>query len=188
MKAIPEAGAVPVEPVSSEAITLRYAFEPGLFSRALMGWWRSVMPPAPFYKRVIQWALIWFGILMLTLVLGAMGIEPVMVAVALVGMAVLVVIFVILQRVRMRQFAQKIGAHWALAGETVAVFDASGAVFTDAISRTDLRWAAVDAVTEVRGATVLRSGVCMLAIPDRALPEGLSPGAFRARLEAWGTA
>lgn len=171
----------------SDEITLRYGFEPALFSRSLMGWWRSVMPQAPFYRRVIQWTLIWIGLLMVTLVLGALGVEPVLVAAAVVGMAVLVAIFVILQRVRMRQFARAIGAHWALAGETVAVFDASGVVFTDAVSRTDLRWAAVDAVTEVRGATVLRSGVSMLAIPDRALPQGLSPSAFRARLLAWGT-
>jgi hypothetical protein len=95
---------------------------------------------------------------------------------------------VILQRVRMRQFARAIGGHWVQAGETTAVFDAAGAVFTDAVSRAELRWAAVDAVVGVRGATVLRSGVSIIAIPDRALPAGLTPPAFRARLEAWGTA
>jgi hypothetical protein len=189
MKAIGEAGAASAgQSVSPEAITLRYGFEPAILSRSLMGWWRSVMPPAPFYKRVIQWTMIWIGLLMVTLVLGALGIEPVLVGVAMIGMAVLVVIFVILQRVRMRQFAREIGSHWALAGETVAVIGASGAVFTDAVSRNELSWAAVDAVVGVRGATVLRSGVSMIAIPDRALPEGLSPRAFRARLEARGTA
>jgi hypothetical protein len=169
----------------SDEIILRYGFDPRLLPRALTGWWRSAVPPAPFVKRVVVWAMFWMGLLALTIALGAAGIEPVFVLAGLVGAAVLVVGFVILQRVRMRRFAEVIGAHWARAGETTARLGPSGAVFATAATRTELAWAGVDAIAGVRGATILRSGVGMLAIPDGALPANLTPRAFRQRLEAW---
>jgi hypothetical protein len=172
----------------SDEIVVRYRFDRRLLPRALGGWWRSAMPPAPFIRRVLAWGLIWLGLLMVTLALGAAGIEPVFVVAGLVGAAVLVVWFVVLQRVRMRRFAEIIGSHWDRAGETRATFGPSGAVFATTVTRTDLAWAGVDAIAAVRGATVLRSGVGMLAIPDAALPPGLTPVAFRARLEAWRSA
>lgn len=178
----PAAGPAPDE------IVIRFDFQPRLFSRALMGWWRSAMPPGSFLHRALQWAIGWFLFLMLVVLLGALGIEPRYVAAAVIGTLVFLLGFVVLQRLRMRQFVRVIGEHWALAGETEGRFGAAGVRLVNSVARIELGWDGVDAVAGVRGATVLRSGVSMIAIPDAALPAGLAPRAFRNRLEGWKTA
>lgn len=170
---------------AADRIELSFDYERRLFPRALMGWWRSVVPPAPFIQRILHWAVIWTAILMLTMMLGAAGIEPVFVAAGLVGIAVFVVGFVILQRLRMRRFVNAIGSHWEAAGRTRASFGPDGVVLADQVSRTEMGWAGVDGIVAIRGATVLRSGISMVAVPDAALPAGMTPRAFRERLEGW---
>ena len=78
-----------------------------------------------------------------------------------------------------------IGSHWDKAGETEAVFAPDGVTLADAVSRRELSWAAIDAVKGVRGVTVIRSGISMVAVPDSVLPEGLDGKTFRKRLSAW---
>ncbi len=169
----------------SDPITVRFSFDRRLFPRALMGWWQSAVPRPSFINRVIVWALVWGGLLMVTLALGALGIAPVFVGAGVIGAGILVVGFVILQRLRMRRFVAEIGSHWDRAGETEATFSADGVIFRDTIMRSQLDWSAIDAIVGFRGGTVLRFGISMVAIPDRALPEGLRPRAFRQRLDDW---
>ncbi len=169
----------------SDPITVRFTFDRRLFPRALTGWWQSAVPRPHFINRVIAWALVWGGLLMVTLILGALGIAPAFVGAGVIGAGVLVLGFVILQRLRMRRFVAEIGSHWDRAGETQATFSADGVTFRDTVMLSQLDWAAIVAIVAVRGGTVLRSGVSMVAIPDRALPEGLRPRAFRERLDAW---
>ena len=139
-----------------------------------MGWWRSAMPPAPFFRRVLSWVVIWFGLLAVHGAGGRAGDGAGLFRRRrLAGVAVLLVVFVILQRLRMRQFVRAIGGHWAAAGETQAVFGPTGVVIrTTRSAAPNGRWPAVDAVAAVIGGTVLRSGVTMISIPDRALPRG----------------
>lgn len=173
-------------PVSeSETITVRIAYDRALWRRAMTGWWQSVVPPAPFVKRAIFWAFVWFGIGALTLLLSVLDIAPSYVAAGLIGAAFLVGIFGYLQRTRMDRFWDVIGAHWDRAGETEAVFGPDGMVLTDAVSRREFDWAAIDAVKGQRGVTVIRSGISMIAVPDGALPDGMSGKAFREQLAAW---
>lgn len=55
-------------------------------------------------------------------------------------------------------------------------------------SLTSQRWTAIDRVIALDDATVLLSGGTVLPVPDAALPEGVAPSAFRARIEDWRTA
>jgi len=166
-------------------VRVRFAYERKLWRRAMTGWWRSVVPPRPFVQRAIVWAVIWGAIGILAGAMTLFGLTPTYVVAGLVGAGVLVVGFVYLQRTRMGQFWNVLGRHWEKAGETEAVFGPQGVTLTDAVSRREMTWAAVDAVASVRGATVLRSGISMIAVPDAALPEDLSPRDFRARLTGW---
>lgn len=170
---------------ASEAITVCIAYDRALWRRAMTGWWQSVVPPAPFVKRVIFWAMVWFSIGALTLILGVLEIAPSYVAAGLIGAAFLIGVFGYLQRTRMDRFWDVIGAHWDKAGDTEAVFGPEGLTLTDAVSRRDLAWAAIDAVKGQRGVTVIRSGISMIAVPDAALPEGTNGKAFRAQIDAW---
>lgn len=168
-----------------QEVRLRLGFEPELFQRALMAWWQSAVPPAPFAARAVHWAVIWGGVLAVALLLGAIGLAPAYAAAGLAGAGVLVLAFAILQRVRMRRFRQVIARHWDAAGVAEAVFDAGGISLRDRVSRLDLDWAGVEAVRGARGVTVIRSGMRMIFVPDRALPDDLPPREFRARLAAW---
>ena len=97
----------------------------------------------------------------------------------------MVAAFAYLQRTRMRQFYRIVGAHWDHTGEISVRFDAQGVELRDDVSERRYSWAAINAVQKAKGATVLRTGMSMIAIPDAALTEGLDPGAFRARLNEW---
>lgn len=166
-------------------IHARVGFDRRLFRRALTGWWQSVVPPAPFAARVVRWSLIWGGVLALTLALGSVGIEPVFVVAGLIGAGVLEAAFGILQVTRMSRFASEIGRHWEAAGVAEAVFDEAGLVMEDRVSRLELQWPGVEAVRRVRGGTVIRAGMRLIAVPDSGLPEGMAGREFRARLNDW---
>lgn len=169
----------------TESITLTFTYDRPLWRRAMTGWWRSVVPPEPFVKRAIFWAVVWFLIGALTLALSALDIAPSYVAAGLIGAAFLIGVFGYLQRTRMSRFWDVVGTHWDKAGETTAVFSAKGVTLTDNVSRRQLRWAAIDAVKGMRGVTVLRTGIGMIAVPDVALPEGMKPVDFRSKLADW---
>ncbi|MCG6884403.1 MAG: hypothetical protein LJE62_11685 [Silicimonas sp.] len=173
------------EAAGRDVIVLTIRYDRALWRRAMTGWWQSVVPPAPFVQRAIFWAVIWAAIGVLTMVLYALGIAPGYVAAGLIGAGFLIGVFGYLQRTRMGRFWDVIGAHWDRAGETEAVFGPEGVTLSDDVSRKEMSWAAIDAVKGARGVTVIRSGISMIAVPDAALPEGLTPGAFRDRLRAW---
>ena len=169
----------------ADVITLQYSFERRLFRRSLWGFWNSAVPRPSAASRIITWVLIWGALLMGTLVLGANGIEPTIVGAGLAGAAILVVGFLILQRTRMSKFAREIDRHGKLAGQTMARFSVAGIRLSDQLSETSLTWAGIDAIVGGRGATVLRSGMAMVTIPNSALPNALTPKAFRSQLNAW---
>ena len=100
----------------------------------------------------------------------------------------MVAAFAYFQRARMRQFYRIVGAHWDRAGEISVRFDARGMDMRDDVSERRFQWGAIDAVQKTKGATVLRSGMSMIAIPDTAIPEGLTAKEFGARLNDWRSA
>ena len=170
------------------SITLTITYDRPLRRRAMTEWWQSVVPPAPFIKRAIFWAGVWFAIGALTLVLSVLDIAPSFVFAGLIGAAFLIGVFGYLQRTRMVRFWDVIGVHWDKAGATQAKFSTDGVYLLDDVSSRDLSWAAIDAVKGQRGVTVLRFGISMIAVLDTALPDGLSGKVFREQLEAWRSA
>ncbi len=170
---------------SDQAIVVTVAYDRALWRRAMTGWWQSVVPPAPFVKRAIFWAVVWALIGLLAMLLTAVGLTPYYVFAGLIGAAFLIGVFGYLQRTRMDRFWDVIGAHWDKAGETEAFFGPDGIALRDRVSRRDLSWLAVDAIKGQRGVTVIRSGISMIAIPDADLPGGMTGKAFRERLESW---
>ncbi len=170
---------------ASAAIRVTIAYDRRLWRRAMTGWWQSVVPPVPFVKRALFWAIVWFLVGISAVAVAAAGYSLFYIGAGLAGAALMLAGFAYLQNTRMGRFWDVIGTHWDRAGETEAVFDPTGVTLTDAVSRRDLRWAAIDAVRGQRGVTVLRSGISMIAVPDSTLPEGLTPPAFRAQLAAW---
>ena len=170
---------------SVDTITLTFSYDRPLWRRAMTGWWRSVVPPDPFVKRAIFWAVVWFAIGILTLVVSALDSAPSHVFAGLIGAAFLIGVFGYLQRTRMSRFWDVVGTHWDKAGEMTAVFGPQGLTLTDAVSHRELAWPAIDAIKGQKGVTVLRSGIAMIAIPDSALPAEIEPKAFRAQLNTW---
>ena len=177
-----ESNAAPA--IDAQSITLTFAYDRALWRTAMTGWWRSVVPPDPFVKRAIFWAMVWFAIGVLTLALSALDIDPSYVFAGLIGAAFLIGVFGFLQRTRMSRFWDIVGTHWDKAGETTATMSSNGITLVDVISRRELSWDAIDAIKGQRGVTVLRSGISMIAIPDTAI-DGMTPAEFRARLNAW---
>lgn len=171
--------------MEEKALSVTFSYDRKMFRRALSGWWQSAVPPEPFLKRALIWAVIWFALGIGTMVLVALDLTPWFMGAALAGAGSLVLVVGVLQRTRMARFHDVIGAHWDKAGATEAEFSASGVVFRDAISKQSLGWPAINAIASKKGVTVLRTGFQMIAIPDKDLPVGLTPNAFRARLNAW---
>lgn len=167
------------------SIRVTIAYDRALWRSAMSGWWQSVVPPEPFIKRAIFWAVVWFAIGVLTLGLSAAGIAPSYVFAGLIGAAFLIGVFGYLQRTRMGRFWDVVGAHWDKAGKTEAIFGPDGVTLTDKVSRRVLKWDAIDAIAGRNGVTVLRSGISMIAVPDKDLPEGMTAKSFRTRLSEW---
>lgn len=170
---------------TNDTIRVMISYDRALWRRAMTGWWQSVVPPAPFLSRAIFWAVVWALIGFLAMVITAAGLTPYYVLAGLIGAAFLIGVFGYLQRTRMERFWDVVGSHWDKAGDGEAVFGPEGVVITDAVSRREYDWKAVDALKGVRGATVIRSGFSMVAVPDAALPDGVTGKAFRARLDGW---
>ncbi|MEK6215756.1 MAG: hypothetical protein N2B03_00915 [Boseongicola sp.] len=176
----------PIEDQASDgAFSVTFSYNRARSRRAMSGGWQSVVPPEPFLKRAIKWAVIWFGILGIALAVAAFGLTPWFVGAGLIGAGVMIATFTYLQRTRMSRFWDELGRHWDRAGETEVRLDASGLSIRDKVSQRTLAWDAVDAVKAVRGGTVFRSGISMLVIPDAALLNGLKPNEFRAQIAVW---
>ena len=169
------------------SIKVTIAYDRTFWRSAMTGWWQSVVPPEPFVKRAIFWAVVWLGIGVLTMALYALGIGPDFVFAGLIGAAFLIGVFGYLQRTRMERFWDEVGRHWDKAGETQAVFGPEGLTLTDDVSRREMNWVAVDAVAGRKGLTVIRSGISMIVVPDRELPDGMTGKDFRGSIEAWRT-
>ena len=169
----------------SDPISLTINYERGLWRQAMTGWWRSVIPPEPFMKRAIIWAVIWGGVGALALGLSALGFTPNYVIAGIIGAGFIVGGIAFLQRTRMSRFWDIVGGHWDKAGECRAQFGPDGIILSDAVSYREMSWEGVDAIKDQNGVTVIRSGISMIAVPDKDLPEGMSSHAFQDKLHSW---
>lgn len=174
-----------LDAASAHTITVIMDYDRTLWRRAMTAWWQSVVPPAPFVRRAVFWAVVWALIGLLAMLIAAAGLTPWYVFAGLIGAGFLIGVFGYLQRTRMERFWDVIGAHWDRAGETEATFGPTGVNLTNRVERREMDWSAIDAIKGARGVTVLRSGISMIAIPDSALPGGMSGKAFRSRIAGW---
>ncbi|MFY0636249.1 MAG: hypothetical protein JXQ91_20755 [Vannielia sp.] len=76
-------------------------------------------------------------------------------------------------------------AHQARLGIWRMGFGRAGYHIRTEVSEVRAGWDIVSEVMSLPGGTGLLVGTAILTVPDAALPEGLTPEAFRARLEAW---
>ena len=164
------------------------AYQRQLWRRGMTAWWRSVVPTAPFIQRAIFWAVVWLAIGALAGGITVFGLSPTHVLAGLIGAGLLIGVFSYLQRTRMSRFWDVIGTHWDKAGETTIIFGPEGLRMSNDVATTELSWRAVDAIAAAKGGTVIRSGISMTVIPDTALPDGMTPRAFRAELGRWRSA
>lgn len=169
----------------NDPLTVTITYDRKLWRRGMTGWWRSVVPTAPFTQRAIFWAVIWIGIAVLAGAVSLFGFTPGYVGAGLIGAGLLIGVFTYLQRTRMSRFWDVIGSHWDRAGVTQATFASDGITLVDDVSRRQLSWPAIDAVATFKGGTVLRSGISMTIVPDDSLPEGISAAAFRKQMDTW---
>ena len=171
--------------IEADGIELSWEPAPELLPRAMLGFWRDIVPPPNFVAQVIRWAVVWFLVGGVALLLSAFGQPPAFALAGVAGAAVVMLGFAVLSRVRMRRFHEALGAHWQEAGRTKAWFDATGVRVMDGVGETRLDWRGVDGIAAIRGGTLLRAGISLVVVPDGALPDGLAPAEFRARLEGW---
>lgn len=70
-------------------------------------------------------------------------------------------------------------------GLTEAVLRAEGVALKTQISSSRMDWQCFDEIMPMVGATVLRAGGVVYAVPDAALPAEVTPTHFRADLQNW---
>lgn len=70
-------------------------------------------------------------------------------------------------------------------GPVDAVFNAQAVTMTSRISMGRMEWQCFDDVIAMPDATVLRAGAVVYAVPDHALPAGITPANFRSDLTRW---
>lgn len=95
---------------TADQITLRVTYERALWRRAMTGWWQSVVPPAPFAKRAMFWAGVWFVIGVFALAIAAVGLSPTVIIWGLSGAGLMIGVFGYLQSTQMDQFRTQIDA------------------------------------------------------------------------------
>ena len=163
----------------TEVLRVTWAHNPSILRSSLEAWWSSAVPRPSISWRLFFWAVVWVGVLASAIVVGALGLDPAFVLAGLVGIGVFIIGFFTLQRVRMRAFYRALDQHWEAAGDTTVEFTVSGVRVFDHVSTSQHEWAAIDAIGAGRASTVLRIGISMIAIPNAAVPDGLTPRAFR---------
>jgi len=167
----------------NDPINVTFGFDKKIFKRAIMAFFFSAVPRPSTRFRLIFWLCVWLTVLAGVIVVGALKIPPVF---AWGGAAAIIGLYILgLQRFRMARFYRALGAHWDRTGDMTAAFNRDGALFTQTGTRMEFAWNAVDDITRARGATVLRIGMSMFAIPDTVIPNGQSPTDFRKQLNEW---
>ena len=171
--------------IEADAVELSWAPAPDLLPAATVGFWHDVVPPATFVRQVSGWALVWFAVGGVAILLSALGYPPILALGGVVGAGVVMVALAVITNYRLRRFQNSLRGHWQDAGRTTARFDAMGVHVADGVSETKLVWQGIDGISAIRGGTLVRAGISIVVVPDGALPQDLTPEAFRDRLEGW---
>ena len=168
----------------SEAIEASFEATPELQWQAAYGWTLRdpERGPARFgMGQALIWALVF--VLVLAAFQGWFGPE------LLLGIGLAMIVFGAVHLWSCRRTNDRGRALYAARDPRTAqvgmVFDDVGFTHRDGLSETRVDWRAVEAVVALTQANGLRMGGGTVPVPDGALPEGLSPRAFRDRLRGW---
>ena len=170
----------------SEAITLRYTVPPRMVRRAMTSWARPPRPKKWYLLRAALVVLIGGLIGAGAAASGALSIMPDSFWLgAVAGLYAGLLLWVGISRRQMARVARLSTGAMDRAGETWARFDAGAFSLANDFVEGRYAWPALDAVTEMKDATILRMGGIVSPVPDASLPDGLSPDAFRRQIRTW---
>ncbi|MBB3993211.1 hypothetical protein GGR95_000839 [Sulfitobacter undariae] len=166
--------------------TLTYEIAPEMLHRAMLSW------AQPVRSRRAK---------MLRVVLGAVGFVVLVAAIVvllqydivsrgfllggLIGFYAGLILWYVIHRTSTLKLVGFSDAAMKRQGMIETVFCADHVTMTTQISKGRMDWRFFDDVSALTDATVLRAGAMVYAVPDAALPHGVSPAAFRDDLIRW---
>ncbi len=165
---------------------LSYEITPDLLHRAMMSW--DAPPRSKAQKRRNYILLTLFYVVLFSGVLALLHYDILrggILFAAVAGFAGGLVLWAVIHRISNRTLLALSSDAIARQGMLRAEFDAEQVVFTTDISGGRMGWRCFDGVTALKDATVLKAGGMVYAIPDAALPTGLTPANFRVDLTRW---
>lgn len=174
--------------MANEALTLVYAVDTKTMAQA-MGFAGAKLQkkssPRIRRKKVIYFALAVLALLALSNgAFYAFGAET-WNAGFLIGIVWVFGAFLLMQRVAIEGLAEAVTETAMKRGNIRLTIGPGGLSEQSGIGRMDIVWDVVEDIESLPGATVIRFGGMCFAVPDTALPDGLSPDQFRDQLISW---
>ncbi len=175
--------------MTSKSFTIHYTVTADILAQASCSWVKEVNTGYMRWFRYVRVFLIYVGVLIfmnaaLQFLFGENYVDT-HYAGAVVGAAFGYFMFFFLVWLSQRKLRQLTMQHLEKVGESTAVFTANSVRVSDSTASAEFTWYGFDAINAVKDATVLRAGGMQYPIPNSALPEGLTPDAFRAQLQEW---
>ena len=170
----------------SQAYTLHYVVSDALTKRAMVSWSR------PAQNRRQLWlffaACVAVGAL-IGLSIGWLGIDKIitspMLLSGLVGFYLGLALWLVMHKRDVRRLTAFTARQREKQGPLTATFGPDEVTIDSALSRSTFAWGCVDDVIAMDGATALRSGALVYALPHSALPDGVSAKQFHQDLVSW---
>jgi hypothetical protein len=155
-----------------EAATAAFHAPPGAQRRGLVPGWRAVAA--------------WTALFLISLtVFRYMGNPLPLLAGLLIGAVVALGFYLWVTRRMTQDLTARLDALHAVNGPSHIVFDATGFTTSGRHDRGFIGWPLIGPAQPFPGGTMMSYGTSLLVIPDVALPQGLTPAAFRDRLSTW---
>ena len=165
---------------------LTYQLTPDMLQRAMMSWANPLRSRAQKLRRGVFGFIIFCVLVTLLVVLLRYEIVTNGNLVGLlVGFYGAIGLWFVTHRYSSRKLFGFSNDALARHGPVEAVFNADHVTMTSKISTGQMGWLCFDDITALADATVLRAGGMVYAVPDAALPDGVTPAAFRADLTRW---
>ncbi|MEM7058086.1 MAG: hypothetical protein AAF557_10895 [Pseudomonadota bacterium] len=176
---------------AQDAIDLTLDLSPGLMARAMMRAGQELQTGAPISLHIKRGAMLAGLALLLAVAQVALHrlYEIELFNAGLVaGMIFAFASLILMQRGAINLMAERVVQAAARRGPVRLTVGPGGLSERSGIGRIDVVWDAVESISAVANGTVVRFGGMCFAIPDTALPDGLTPEDLRMRLESWRSA
>ncbi len=166
--------------------SLTYELSPEMLTRAMMSWSKPLRTRAQKWRRFGMGFTLYIGLVALVVVLLQFEIlnDDILLGLAigcLGGLAIWAVVY----RYSTGKLTAMVHAAQARHGSVDTVFCPDWVEISSAISKTRMQWRCFDHIGRIEDATVLRAGGIVYAVPDAALPDGVSAQTFQTDLISW---